>query len=568
VTVADLAACANVGDLAPPAGATLGPPAPVPAGADPAGDEPARQGTGRAALTISAWNAVSRVTGFVRVLAMGAALGATYLGNTFHSANLVSTVTFELLAAGLLSAPLVPAFVSLLDRGRQSEAERLAGTLLGLSLAALGVLALALALAGHGVMRLLTAGVDDPAVRDQQVRLGAFFLWFFLPQLLLYAAGAVATAFLNARRRFAAAAFAPVANNLIVTATMVTFAAVTARSERGLDLALWPKVVLAVGTTAGVLAMAAVPVVALARAGVRLRPRMDLRHPGLPAVVRAGAWGAVLLAAVQILIAVTLVLANRVEGGVVAYQIAFTFFLLPFALVAQPIFTTLHPVLSSSATAGRWGYFDRDLAGGLARTLLLVVPAAALLAALAWPALDLVRLGALDQRDASLVARVLAAYAAGLGGYAAFQLLVRAATAAGQARLAAVVGLGVAGGGTALMLVAVGMAEGDDVVVALGLAHSAALTAGALALLLLLRRRLGLVLPAAAATARAVAAGAGAGLVAAGLAAAVSGSGRLGAAADLAVAGPTGLAAAVAVLWVLRTPELATLRAVVHGRRA
>ena len=538
----------------PPALAT------APAGpGDPGDREPAPEGTGRDALTISAWNALSRVTGFVRVLAMGAALGATYLGNTFHSANLVSTVTFELLAAGLLSAPIVPAFVALLDRGRRSEAERLAGTLLGLSLAGLGALALAMALAGHGIMRLLTAGVGDPGVRDQQVRLGAFFLWIFLPQLVLYAAGAVATAYLNARRRFAAAAFAPVANNVVVTATMVVFAAMTARSERGLDLGLGPKLVLAAGTTAGVLAMAAVPVVALARAGVRLRPRLDLRHPALPAVVRAGAWGAVLLAAVQVLIAVTLVLANEVEGGVVAYQIAFTFFLLPFALAAQPIFTALHPVLSSSAASGRWDRFGHDLAGGLARTLLLVLPAAALLAALAGPTLDLVRLGALDQRDASMVARVLAAYAAGLAGYAAFQLLVRAATAAGQARLAAIVGLGVAGGGTILMVVAATVATGEDVVVALGLAHSVAMTGGAVALLTLLRRRLGVRLAVGPAAVRAVAAGASAGLVAVGLAAAVGGSGRLGGAFDLALAGPAGLAAAGAVLWALRTPELATL---------
>ncbi|MGI8684919.1 MAG: lipid II flippase MurJ, partial [Acidimicrobiales bacterium] len=490
------------GGVAPDAVApdAVAPGAVVPGGVAPGGvgaaagpEAPARVpgggGLGRAALTISGWNAVSRVTGFVRVLAVGAALGATFLGNTYQSANLVSTLTFELLAAGLLSAPLVPAFVGLFDEGRDGDAERLAGSLLGIALAALGALALAMAAAGPLVMRLLTAGVDDAAVRAAEVRLGSFLLWFFLPQMLLYAAGAVAGALLNARRRFAAAAFAPVTNNVIVTATMVAFVAVTAGPDRGLDLGLAPKLILALGTTAGVLAMAAVPVVALSGAGVRLRPRLDLGAPGLRAVARVGAWGAALLAAVQVLVAVTLVLANKVEGGVVAYQIAFTFFLLPFALVAHPIFTALHPRLSSSAHAGRWHEFGTDLSHGVRRTLVLVVPAAALLAALAQPVLALVRLGALDAAGADLVARVLAAYAIGLGGYAAFQLLSRAATAAGQARLAALVGIGVAVGGSVLMLVAAGAAEGDDRVVALGVAHSVAMTAGALALFALLRRR-------------------------------------------------------------------------------
>jgi putative peptidoglycan lipid II flippase len=181
------------------------------------------RGLGRAAVAVSGWNTVSRLTGFVRVLAVGAALGTTFLGNTYQSSNLVSNLLFELLAAGILSAPLVAPFVALFHRGRTEEVERLAGTLLGLSVAILGALALVLAVAGHQVMRVLTAGVDDPAVRAAEIRLGAFFLWFFLPQVVLYAVGAVASAVLNARQQFAAAAFAPVANNVVVTATMVAF---------------------------------------------------------------------------------------------------------------------------------------------------------------------------------------------------------------------------------------------------------------------------------------------------------------------------------------------------------
>src|SRR5207248_6806110 len=110
----------------------------------------ARPGLLRSTATITAWNAVSRATGFVRVLAVGAALGTTFLGNTYQSSNLVSNLLFEVLAAGLLSAPLVPAFVALLDAGRRDDAERLAGNLLGLALAALAVLVVVLAL-GSGV---------------------------------------------------------------------------------------------------------------------------------------------------------------------------------------------------------------------------------------------------------------------------------------------------------------------------------------------------------------------------------------------------------------------------------
>jgi putative peptidoglycan lipid II flippase len=512
-------------------------------------------GLGRPALTISAWNAVSRATGFVRVLAVGAALGTTFLGNTYQSANLVSNLLFEVLAAGLVSAPLVPAFVGFVDRGRRQDAERLAGSLLGLVLVGLGVVVAVLALGRHGVMRLLTAGVDDPAVRAAQVRLGAFLLWFFLPQVLLYAVGAVASALLNAERRFAAAAMAPVANNVVVTATMVAFMVVRP-GPPSLALAGGEKLLLALGTTGGVLAMVAVPLVVLRRAGVRLRPRFDLAAPGLRAVARTALWGGVLLAVTQVLVGVTLVLANPVEGGVVAYQIAFTFFLLPFALVAHPVMTAVYPALSAHAHAERWDDFATAVRSGLGRVLLLVVPAAALLAALAEPVLGAVRLGAVGADDAAFVGRVLAGYALGLAGYSAFQLSARAFTALGDARVPALVGVAVTAFGVVAMAVGASLVDGRDRVVALGVAHSLAVTAGAVVLHVLLGRRLERPLGVGPALARGLGAGLGAFAVARGVVAVVgTGGDRSHSVLTLAFAGPAAAALAGVVLWPVLRPR-------------
>lgn len=522
---------------------------------------PAGPGLVRAALAVSGWNALSRVTGFVRVLAVGAALGATFLGNTYQSSNLVSNLMFELLAAGLLSAPLVGPLVGLMGRDREDDAERLAGNLLGLALVGLGTLVVVLALAGHSLMRVLMSGVDAAAVQSSAVRLGAFFLWFFLPQVLLYAAGAVASALLAAHRRFAAAAFAPVANNLCVTATMVAFMAMSHDGAPGLEPALGPRLVLALGTTGGVVAMTAVPVVALARRGVRLRPRLDVRDPQLVLVRRLGAWGVVLLGSAQGLIAVTLVLANRVEGGVVAYQMAYTFFLLPVALLAQPFFTTLHPRLAAHAEAARWGSYADDVAAGVRVLVLLVVPATALLAALAEPGLRLVRLGALDAGDARLVARVLVAYALGLAGFAVFQLLARAAAAADCAHLPGLVGVGVMVVGAALMVVAVSAVAGPSRVAALGMAHSVAVTGGAAALWALLRRRHAGATSPGPALARALAAGACVWLVGTAVVHALGSGGRGGAFLAVAVGGPLAAAAGLAALWALNAPELRAWRA-------
>jgi putative peptidoglycan lipid II flippase len=507
---------------------------------------------------VTVGNLAARVTGLMRVVAVGGALGTTYLGNTYQTANLVSNLLFELLAAGILSSVLVPPFVALLEADRREEAERLAGAVLGVALAVLGAITVAGLVARPWIMRVLTVAVSDDAVRDAEVRLGGFFLWLFLPQVLFYAVSSVATAVLHGSRRFAAAAFAPVANNLVVIATMAVFWGVAGRGS-GLDLPLSHRLVLAVGTTAGVVAMAAVPVVALRRAGVRLRPRWDPHHPGLRALGRAGVWGVVYLAMTQLLVAVTLVLANRVEGGVVAYHIAFTAFLLPFALLAHPVLATVYPGLAADAQAHRWTSFAQSLGRGARSIAFLVLPASALLIALARPGLRMIQLGALDEAGGGLVAPALAAYAVGLIGYAALHLLTRASYAAGDTRTPALVNMAVAVSGSVLMLVLFGLVADSPTgrMVAIGVAHSVALVAGAVALGTAVRRRVGVAWPVGATLARSAAGAVAAGLAARGVAVLVPSDGRLGATVAVVLGLAAGAGAYLLVAWALRAPELA-----------
>jgi putative peptidoglycan lipid II flippase len=514
----------------------------------------------RSTAVITAGNAVSRVSGFVRVIAIAAALGTTFLGNTYQTANLVSNILFELLAAGLLSSVLVPTFVRLFDAGRDEDAQYVAGALLGLALVFLGVLTLLGLAARPWLMRVLTLAVRDPAVREDELRLGSFFLIFFLPQVLLYAVGAVATAMLHGRRRFAAPAFAPVANNVIVTATMVVFVVqrhVSGTEGRpGLDISGAQQAILAVGTTLGVLGMTIVPVLAVRRAGLRLRPRWDVVHPEVRRLGRQGVWAVAFLGLNQVLIAVTLVLANRIEGGVVAFQTAFTFFLLPFAIFANPIFTALYPRLSADAARARWREFMDTASGGVRLIAFFVLPAAALLIALGRPTLQLLRFGSLDAAGASLVARVLSAYALGLVGYALFQHLTRASYATADARTPALVHLGATAAGVTLMIVLFLSASGSDKVVVLGVAHSIAMVGAAVVLFGLLRRRVRVPAVCIASLARSLTGAAAGGLVARVLADALALDGRRGAALTIVVAGAAGIAVYACTAWLTRAPEL------------
>ncbi len=438
----------------------------------------------RPAVTIAAWNAVSRVTGFARVLAVTAVLGATFLGNTYQQSNLVSTVLFELLAAGLLTVPLVPALVA-----RPQDAARLLGALWGLSLVVLGAVAVLLAALGRPVMAALTAAAPSE-ISEQQTALGAFLLWFFAPQLVLYAAGAITSAYLNSRGQFAAAAAGPVANNLVVIVTMGVFLAVEGSSP-SLQVSTAGKLVLGIGTTLGVAAMSALPASVAARDGLRLRPTVNWREPMVSAVAREGLWAGSLIGAQQVLLAATLVLANRVGGGVVATQLAFTFFLLPHALLAHPVYTAVFPTLAGHAAAGDLVALRRDVLQGIRRLIGMLVPAAVALAVAGELILRLLRFGAFRQAGVELTSAALRAYCAGLVGYGVFMLLCRAWAALGETRTAGVVAMTTAVIGAGAMAGVSSVSTGTALITGLALSHSLALTLAAIFLGALLARRLG-----------------------------------------------------------------------------
>ena len=432
--------------------------------------------------TVAVLTLVSRATGLVRVLVVAAVLGTTFLGNTYQTANTVPNIVFELVAAGVLTAVLLPSLVRLLDGPDPGVGEHVARSVLGIVGAALAVIAVVGMALAPTIMRALLSGAPAGDIRDDQVRVGTLLLRCFLPQLVVYAAGMVATGVLHARGRFALPAIAPAVNNVVVTGTYVGFWLLTRDEAPGLDLGLAEQLVLGLGTTAGVVAFCALPVVAAVRGGVSLRPRFDARHPEVRRLARLGGWAAVQLAGTQLLLVVVLVLANGVEGGVVAYQLAFTVFLLPHAVVALPIATALYPVLAREVGAGDGRSFAAATGDGLTAVVLLTAPAAAALVALAGPLAGLLAFG--EARDgADQIAGAIAGFGPGLVGYGALVLLTRASYAAGDTRTPALVHLGVLVGGALAMVVAASVVDAGDRVPWLAAAHSAAQLLGALALL-------------------------------------------------------------------------------------
>jgi len=447
------------------------------AGGSPGSDRP----VSRAAAVMGAATAVSRVLGFGRVLVVAAVLGTTDLGNIFSASNSVSNVLFDLLAAGALSAVLVPAFVELLDgRGGagKRQAEGLGGELLGWALVVLVPLCVAGVLFAPALARTLTAGTPDPVVAADQRELATFLLRLFLPQVLLYAYGALATAVLHAQRHFTVTAVAPIGNTVVMVAALVAFRALHGPGAEPFELSLAERLLLGAAGTLGVAAFVGIPAAALWRTGFRLRPRVDRNHSEIFArAVRLSGWAGLQHAGTGILLGAALLVGMGVTGGVVAYQVAFACFLVPYAVLSLPLITAVLPELAGEA--GELPAFGRRLRWALERMTTLLVPVSVAGVVLAPPVMEVLAFGQTSDEGGRLIGWALAGLAAGLLPYGAFLLFVRAHYALGEGRAPAVAALGSAALGAAGMGLAGVALSGAARLAGMGAAHSLSYLVGA-----------------------------------------------------------------------------------------
>ena len=189
--------------------------------------------------------------------------------------------------------------------------------------------------------------------------------------------------------------------------------------------------------------------------------------------------------------AAALLVGMGVFGGVVAYQVAFACFLVPYAVLALPLITAVLPELAGEAGRGDLCAFGRSLRWALDGMVGFVVPVSVAGVVFAPRVLQALAFGQTSEGGGRLIGFGLAALAAGLLPYGAFLLFVRAHYALGEGRAPAVVALASAGLGAAMMAAGGALAHGDAKLAVMGAAHSVAYLIGAVVLGVGLARRTG-----------------------------------------------------------------------------
>jgi putative peptidoglycan lipid II flippase len=441
---------------------------------------------------VTACTFLSRLTGFARVLVAAAVLSTGLLGDTYHAANIVPNLLFELVAGGVLQAVLLPTFVAARREGGDEQLGRTAGVLLAALTAALAAIVLVGLVAAPFVARAMTSMEDDSTVAADKLAVMTPMLLVFIPQVVFYGIGMVATAALAARRRFAAAALAPAVNNIVVIGCYLLYRASRNGEPASLDLDPWQFVLLAGGTTLAVIVFTAVPGIVLSAQGVRWRPSWQPHHPAIVALRSSVGWAMLSVVGTLVPTAAAVVLGYGEEGGVAVFTLAFAFFVLPHALVAVPVATTLAPRVAET-----WQRGEREQTTALIdKGTLVVVPAlcfaGAAMVALAWPIAQVVRsLGQAGSQGAAPIAHSLAVFGPGLLGYGMAFVMTRVLFSLHDVRRAAVLVSCSAVVGVAAMIVASQVIADADRAAALALGYGLAQTASAALLTLRVRQLTG-----------------------------------------------------------------------------
>ncbi|WP_191268081.1 murein biosynthesis integral membrane protein MurJ [Nocardiopsis terrae] len=389
----------------------------------------------------------SRVTGFVRTIVLAAAIGTQLLGDAYQTAGMVPYMIYDLLIGGLLASVFVPFLV----KRRKLDSDGGNGTeqrLVTLMLLALFALTLVSVLIAEWFIRIYAGGFSGA-----QYEVSVVLARYLVLQIFFIGASGLSSAMLNARNRFGAPMWAPVLNNLVIIGVCLWFLSVAGPGRTPDTVTQGEIALLGLGTALGQVVQAAVLVWALAAAGFRWRPRLDLRGSGLGEAAGAASWMMLYIVVAQVGALVSTNVATRAGAmaaelghetgsGIAAYKFASMLFQLPYAVIAVSVITALLPRMSEHVAAGRRDQVRSDFSRGFRLSSVLIVPISVAMIVFAVPFCVMIYAqGSTSTEDAAAIGRILMAFCVMLIPFTLFQLQMRVFYALGDTRTPALVSI-------------------------------------------------------------------------------------------------------------------------------
>ncbi|HEX3785267.1 MAG TPA: murein biosynthesis integral membrane protein MurJ [Pseudonocardiaceae bacterium] len=463
----------------------VGPPQDVPQ-EEPTEPEPSTPSLAKASSSMLIANLVSRITGFVRYVMLGGIIGFGVINDSYTLANNIPNIVYELLLGGVLAGIVVPTLV----RAQEEDADRGVAFTQRLLTVALVVLIIGtmIAVACSPLLTKLyfsSSGKDVPALTTA-------LTYLILPEILFYGIFGLVSGILNSRHSFKAPAWASVANNFVMFATLGVYAAMPGEISLNPVRMGDPKLlVLGIGTTMGIVVQSLITLPALRKIGFRFRWRWgwDKR---LSRFGKLAGWLVVYTLISQVgYVELSNVATSANPGSYSIYASSWNLIQVPYGVVGVSLLTAIMPRLSKAAATGNTPGVVENLSIGSRMISVMLIPLVAIMTVLGpevGQALFSVGKGG---SDATALGLTLTTSSFGIVCYAITLLQLRVFYAMNDARTPAVINLISVAVRLALFHLAPHLLDARHVVYGLAFANGFSFLVSAIVGMIWLRHRIG-----------------------------------------------------------------------------
>ena len=382
-----------------------------------------KMNVGRAMSILTIAFVASRILGLLRSSMFAYVFGTTGFSDAYLQAFLVPDLIFNIVSGGALSSAFIPVFTSyMVSEHDEKKAWHIASSALNLAIVMMTIFALLAIIFARQLVPLYNIGATTA-----QLDLIASLTRVMLLQSIILGSGVIITSILNAQQDFKSSAIGSVLYNVGLIGGMIPGMIFALSGHNNptfaVQAATW-------GVVAGAVLQVGVQVPGLRKVGMKYTRVFDWRNPGIlqiarQMVPRIGNSAMVYLSTFVDRTLISIVMGSA-GGGVTQYYQAFQLVLLPYGIFGLSPATAVFPTLAENIAKGRFDRVRSTILETLRSILYTTIPSSVGLIVLGLPVIQvLLQHGHYDLNNARATYFPLAAFAVGMAGLCAVELLTR-----------------------------------------------------------------------------------------------------------------------------------------------
>lgn len=349
----------------------------------------------------------SRIAGLVREQTFAYLFGAGAATDAFNVAFRIPNLLRDLFAEGALSAAFIPTFNSILAKDGKAKAFKLTN----LTFCAIFIVVGILTLLGIAFSPLIVSTMAPEFVNNpEKFEMTVTMTRIMFPFLLAVSWAAISMGILNSMGNFFVPAIAPVFLNLSMILAGWFICPIAQKYD-------YPAITgMAIGAMIGGLIQFAVQLPSLFRYGYRFKWELDFKDPGIRRIIKLIIPGTIGLAATQINLAISTILATSCGNGAVSWlSYAFRIMQLPLGLFGVAIAQATLPLISRQAASDDKSAMKETITSSIRLSSFINLYAFFAIIVLAEPMVKIIfQHGRFTPEDTLATALALKAYAVGL----------------------------------------------------------------------------------------------------------------------------------------------------------